>query len=155
LDGFKGIGKRNFLKLRWILRKEATDRFMRDPSKRIVSVRIPHTEEIVSTGNEYAIGLAIGFVLIGIEHHSELADHSLESSVGGQEADLLSCLKFCLRDLKHRGTQVGGGKFAVRRQIIAKAAANDTGACRGLKNPARTQGSGATGDVFSIVNKDQ
>ena len=61
------------VELRGISREETSRHFVRDPAEWVVAMGVPDAEQVVATGGEDALDLAIGFVLVRKEHHAELA----------------------------------------------------------------------------------
>jgi hypothetical protein len=82
LDGIDPvIGERYVVKLRRIGREEAGSDFMRDSAERIVLVRVPNAEQVMSAGGQHAMNLAISRLFLREKHHAELAYDSVESAL--------------------------------------------------------------------------
>jgi hypothetical protein len=147
--------------LRGIVRKKAGENLVRDPPERVVAMRIPDIEEIMSTGRENTMDFAIGFVLVGIEHHAELAHHDIEAGVAKRQrrrirrlkADLLCRFELRSCDLQHRRAEVGRGELCHRRQMIAKTARHDAGPCGSLEHTPGIERGGAARDVVGVIDE--
>ncbi len=143
-------------------REKAGQQSVRNATEGVVAVRIPDVEEITSAGREHAMHLAIRLVLVGIEHHAELADHDVEAlvrerqrgRVGRLEGNLLRWLELCPGDLDHSGTEIGRCELRARGQMITQTPADDTGPGCGLEYAPWIQGDGAPRDILCTIDED-
>src|SRR5207245_1546068 len=98
--------KRELIKPRRIMIEERSDRRMRNLAKWIRLERIPHVEQKNAAVAKDAIRLAHGSGFVWNEHHTELANGSVERTIGKRKSgrigllpdNMLAISKFRLRE---------------------------------------------------------
>src|SRR6266571_7297112 len=127
-----------------------------------MAVRVPNAEEVMAARNKHAVHLAVGFFLVGEEHHAELAQDGIEnriwkrqsSGVGRLKIDLIAGSKLRARYYEHRRVQVSCRQTRVGRQQIPQLAGYDAGPRGDLQDAHRTGRSHATCDVGAEIDED-
>ena len=78
----RGIAEGHAQELRRVGVEGGADRASENAGERIVIDRVPVAEDIASAGLQHPARFAISLLLVGEEHHAELADHRVERPVG-------------------------------------------------------------------------
>src|SRR5258708_34011095 len=80
--------------LRRLVRKDLAKSLLHDLGKVVFLDLVPHVEEEASTGLKYTARLRISFVLVGEEHHAELAGENVEACVDEGQSEGASLVPF-------------------------------------------------------------
>ena len=144
------------MKLGRIVGEQGGDRFGHGLRGGIGVEPVPDVEQQGAARPQHPARLAIGGDPVGEEHRSELADDEVEAgvgkrqrlSVGRREGDPRR-IDLGLGHSKHVGIEVGRDDLSLR-QGSGEGGGDDSGAGRGLQDPAGPQRRGAPRQVLGI-----
>src|SRR5882724_11909488 len=115
---------------------------MRNLAKRIRLERIPDVEQKNAAAAKDAIRFAHSSGFVWNEHHTELANGSVERTIRKRKSgrirllpdNVLAVSKFRLREFEHVRIQISRDNFGCRRQCVAQSTRHDSRATGNFKN---------------------
>ena len=141
------IAERHLIKSRRIGWKQSADELVHEFGEPVMAMRVPHAEQVTSSGLQHPIGFAVGLVLVRKKHHAELAHQHIECAIGKGQGDRVGRLKFDrlarlelgARHFDHRRVEVGRHQLRTRWQQIAQASRDNPGPGAGFERPVRSE----------------
>src|SRR6266487_1598858 len=117
-------------------------RWTGDWSSDVCSSDLPDVEQKNAAAAKDAIRFAHGRGFVWDEHHTELANGSVERTIGKRKSgcvcllpeNVLAISKFRLREFEHVRVQISRDNFGCRRQRIAQSTRHDSCAAGNFKN---------------------